>query len=313
MGDFKALHDCLHTLQLKCYYPLTSIRQNIVKPEPKTKLRMKKQLGVVFELELSSVIDELEKVFNQQRLLKGDFSWVESIEKLWELLNEVLKLLEDDLIDYNPEILEKVIVNMDEGIVELGSVLRIQPSSINSLLIRSIRDLNLSSLYITLQNIKGVLLENGAQENQLVFFKNGIDNLIKLDNELNKQIREHSLWQKVDADLQFMDDKMKAGLKIDVKKNCKVLDQGVLTICNESIEEGWSKRLRKFSKMLNEAMDIDDTDYITDCFSEYKAEAQQRFYAVDKSLRFLCEQIRPIGDTIRTVLDTINEYEPNNN
>lgn len=305
VGDYKALHDCLHTLQLLCYFPLTSIRQNIVKPEVKTKLEVKTQLKLC-KMDFSSVKRELGEVFKQQRLLRTDFFWVESIEKVWELLNEVS-------VDDKPDTVERAVINLDEAIINLDFVLRTQPSNINFNLNRSIKDLNLSSLYITLQNVYRVLQELGAKENQLRFFKNGIDHLIKLDNELNKQIHEHTLWQNLDANLQLMDDRIRSGIKLDIKTICKILDDGVLTICNENVEEEWSKRLRLFSEMLNEAIDTGDNDYIADYFSKYKTEARQRFYAVDKNLRILCEQIRPIGDTIRTVLDTINQYEPNSN
>jgi hypothetical protein len=283
VGDYKALHDCLHRLQFKVFDNFLSAAQNFNKPIATVQLKMCKS-------DLSREIGKLKKIFEPQRLPLNDFPWLGDIETVSKTLDVVLS--------------EQKLSSLEEIILVLTDVMRVQPSVVNSLLINAVRQLNLSSLQITLKEIYNELQTLGADEDQLFFFKKGVDDLVRLDNELNKQIREHQQWQRIDNDLQQTKNAM-SRTDEELKKSWTILSDRIGLICKETTSEDWSERLLDLNKEINEAIRTDDKMIFITLFPEYMAEARTRFYEVDLNLKILCEQLRPVGDTVHAVLKAL--------
>ena len=284
VGDYKALHEAVHNVQLQVFYPLISVRQNFNKPG------MVPQLNA-YRIHFHGERGKIKKVFTKGRLILDDFSWItDDLENVGRLLDGVWT--------------DPTLVGLDELINCLDQLIQVQPAVINSNLIRSVRELDLSKLQLTLQEIYGDLRDQRVNERQLYLFKKGIDDLVKLDNELNRLIREHKEWQKVDNHLNLIES-VRYKSREEAEMIWFIVNKTVDALCNETIDEAWSEKLKSLGQLINDAIRSFDDTSSTALFPGYNAECRLRFHTVDGNLKTLCEQLRPIGDSVHDVLTVL--------
>lgn len=285
VGDYKDLHDRLHSLQLKCFYPMLSAQRSF--PQDNAKV----QIGF-YAITLTALISEMNGIVCRGTLVPDDFQWIkESLEVASVLLVEALA--------------GSSVAKLDEAVGLISDELRWQPQHINGLLIQAARELDLANLYEMLRQVNEALQTHGADENQLFWFNKGVADLTKLDAELGKQISEHRTWQRIDNDLWLASVALRKTNE-EFKDAWKTLYRKVAKAC-DGVAEEWAEVLRKTGGFLSEAVEAGDSSHISFYFPEFSTRVIERFYAVDIDLKSLCGKLRPIGDELHTVMEVVQK------
>ena len=279
VGDYKDLHDRLHDLQLRCYSPILSARRDFPQGETRDQLRL--DAGT-----LNTLIRQLRAIVNRPTLDAADFPWIEdNLEVARVKLNAAIE-------DSSSSLLEMATAKLTE-------VMQLQPTLINSLLMRSVRDLDLPLLHTRLQEAHERLRALGADEKQLDWFIRGVADLQRLDKELKDQLNNHRSWQVVENNLRLVEAALTKPIE-ELEASWQTLQLKLAVVCKELKE--YQEEIEETSKYLDEAIQHRKLSAIFRFFSKLQTLAGDRFYNVDKELKQLCEKLRPVGRELDTVI-----------
>jgi hypothetical protein len=283
VGDFKDLHDRLHLLQLQCYSPILSARRDFPQGVTPKQLRTDSR-------KLGRLIDQLRAIVRTRTLDASDFPWIE--EQL-----EIARLVLDEAIK------ESSSAKLETAIGTLTEVMQLQPTIINSLLLGAVRDLDLPTLHSKLQQVSMTLQTLGADDNQLTWFNRGVTQLNVLDTELKAQMRNHRAWQAVENNLRLVEAALNKTFE-ELEASWQVLQMKIAVVC-EGVTDDWAKDLEDARKQLADSIKTKTYSSVFVDFTDFQTLAGDRFFNVDKKMKELCEQLRPLGSELDAVLQVM--------
>jgi hypothetical protein len=279
VADLKDLHDYLHDLQHKCLLPLRACRAGF--PESAD---IQLQVSV---RSLKRYMNECCKVVERGRLTAVDLPWIE-------------ENLKDALSAFERAGAAGSRAEFDLGIACLEEVISTQPTSINSRLVQAVRDLDLLHLTQNLRELSAVPFTR-AQPDLRRRFELGLSGLEQITQRLDGQIRDHQDWQRIDNQLRLLLTTV-GGPFEDIEPLWAMLERRVLTACGRS-REPWSEELQSATGMLKQAIERRERNRLAVFVPEFATLASDRFYSVDKQLKALCEELRPLGARLDAILD----------
>jgi hypothetical protein len=280
VGDYKDIHDRLHDVQLLCYSPILSAYRDFPQGQTIVQIRLHAR-------KLKTFVNQLRAIVQRKTLDANDFPWIE--ESL-----EVARLKIDEAVDgLSSGKLERAL-NM------LARALELHPTIINSLLLQSVKNLNLQELHLKLQQVAQTIQTLGVNPNQLALFEKGVCDLSILDEELRLQMSSHRAWQAVDTNLRLVEGSLNQPIE-DLEAAWRIL-QLKLAIVLEKPTDDWAEEIKDLAQQLDEAIKARNYSSIFFCFSSLQTIASDRFYNIDKDMKELCEKLRPLGNQFDVIL-----------
>lgn len=283
VGDYKDLHDRLHELQLRCYSPILSARRDFPQGETGAQLTLDSRT-------LNTLIRQLRTIVLRPTLDANDFFWIE-------------ENLEMARLALNEAIAESSSAKLEMAIGRLAEVMQLQPTLINSLLLRSVRDLDLPTLHSRLQQVSVSLHAHGAADNPLAWFNKGVTQLNVLDMELKAQMSNHRAWQAVDNNFRLVEAALNRQID-ELEASWKILQMKLTVVC-EGVADDWAEEIKAISDLLDQVIRDRKYSSIFLFFTKLQTLASDRFYNVDKEMKQLCEKLRPIGRELDAVLQVM--------
>jgi hypothetical protein len=280
LGDYKDLHDQLHTLQFQCFNPLVQEAKH-GSGEPNWDnvddyaLTLQNVIGEVVRLASRGAVPANQAVRHQQLLQAG------------ELLRGA--------IDHNNP------AQLDSAIALLKRVLDVWPSQINARLNEAARHLPLPALEQAMKRIHQHLASLDLNSDKVHQFGDGVEALTSLNVQLATLVSDHDQWQTVDVELRQVESQPDLG---DLVLAWPMLKGVVDPLC-EGSPEPWAISLGADSQKLESALDANDPVAVRQAFRRFRRQADERFYRVDVMLKRLCDDLRQVGEPLAAVLKVI--------
>ena len=280
LSDYKDLHDILHELQFKWYDPILIPAERFRNGEGGS------DDLVLYDLDLEGNVSELQKVARRRSLPRRQKSCLDKIIEAQQTLHEALEHSQPG--------------QLGEALEQMGSVLDVFPSLINSAMLAAAEALRLPDLADALMALRDRLETIQITPEKMRQFEEGVSELRRLEQDLTALVHEHDTWQQVDVDLRQIDDDVLEDLTrfklawADLKKNVESLYNGKIV--------DWARPFVVESQKLDNSLMAGDLDKIRDSFRAYRNRAGTRFYKVDKQLKDKCAEVRQVGMALDSVL-----------
>ena len=281
--DYKKLHDGLHTLQYQCYNGIVEAA-----PDFPDNYRAVEKLST-YHITFEGLVEDMRKIASQPSMAGQDTSWIEKLARAREALSSVIE---------NPD-KEK----LNQVTWQLKRVLGHEPSKINICLVEAARDLDLPALIQALTQLRDGLPAAGLDAEKVKQFEASVEGLSQIDKSLSSRVFQHDRWQKIELDLQQVEDSLELDLT-NLEMVWPDLKDGVGQLLGDGGEE-WAGGLKADGDKLDQARADKNTNKIKQHFRNFRSRAGRRFYWVDEDLKELCEQLREVGTPLASVLRMI--------
>ena len=279
LGLYKDLHDLLHTLQFQCYKGIAQEAKRF--PEDESS----REILADYELTLDTLVHRLEDVSARATAANVELGWIQDLRDANKELNAALE--------------QAISKPLGRTIWLMDRVLAVQPSQINTRLNTAARALRLSDLVEALTLLRDKLTGVGLDPAKLKAFSDGIDALVALQQNLTALVTEHDRWQAVDLDLRRIQVNLRSDL-LELELSWDRVKSMTDPLCCS--QEPWAADLRATSDALAKAIAAQDQTKERQTFQRLYAQAADRFYRVDTSLKRLCESLRMIAEPLNTLL-----------
>jgi hypothetical protein len=284
LGQYKAVHDQLHSLQVHCYSPMwQEFQEYPAKPIGWDRLEE-------YANTLDNVLDFMRDAAEQDAFRQ--------VEK--ERLKSTAKTLERGRGELMAAIQTSDPQQLRLASQRLRQVLATQPDYFSTNLSRLARDLDLKGLSTAMEALDRKLGPQSLDPEKLRQFEEGIAALGRLEVELNKMIDNHDRWQEFDTTLRRIGD-FPEQLVQELQWSWEDLKEKALTL-NSGGTETWEALIKDKTQELDQAVQTQPPDKVVFAFQRYRGWAVQRFYRVDRDLLKQCNKLCKVGVPLDTIL-----------
>jgi hypothetical protein len=296
LGDYKDIHDQLHSLQFHCY--------NCIVQE--TKRSIDDDLAwdtlVDYELTFQDIVNHLRDISAQPGANATAEPAPVRIARAMLPAQETIWI--QDLVQAHTD-LQNAIENADmkqlkRALRLMSRVLTIQPSQVNTRLNTTARALRLPALVQALGNIRNLLALPHLDPEPVHQFEVGVAALADLNSSLNALVAGHDRWQAVDLELRRIETSIDQDLSEldlswpDLKAMAEPLYAGVAA--------PWAMAIAGDAGKLEGALAEGESNRIKQTFRRYRRQVGERFYRVDVELKRTCDDLREIVGPLASVL-----------
>lgn len=296
LARYKALHDCLHMVQLKHYRQVSEAARRF-RADP---LAFGTLDGYLAELRV--IADEARSAAEGLPAASGgrrqeELAWVQELEAVVAGLRAALDGLEDRAAS--------------DAVRKLKGLLRVEPFRINRLLALTAEQLPLDRVVEALDE---VLARTAANDPAAAVLRGGSAALRAVIPLLMGRVTEHTRWQKIENDLWQAEESLHRGGEEDLEEFRflwpAIKDQAD-HLCAVDPAAEWAATLGRYAAAFDEAFPPPpaavDVARARATFNRFRHEAMFHFYLVDKALRALCGEVtavgRPLAELIQEVPD----------
>jgi len=285
LGDYKHLHDLLHTMQFHCYRPIVQEARRF----PDDDMAVDNLMD--YELTFQGIVNDLQDAVRRASLASLETSWVQDLDRAQEELHDALE-------DLDAGQLKRVIWRMNR-------VLAIQPSHINTRLNVTARALRLPALVEALTHVRDNLARFDLDPEKVGQFEAGVEALARLDERLTALVDDHDSWQVVDLELRRIEAAMGQDM-MELEMSWPALKAMIEPLYTGSAEE-WAESLKTGAEALGSAIEEDNPARTRRYFWRFRRQADDRFYRVNVDLKTLCGDLRKVGEPLTSVMSMIGQ------
>lgn len=283
LGNYKDLHDLLHTLEIQCYRGIIQEARGF--PDDETSLEVLTQ----HELTIQDLICGVQGVADRGIPPTHEILWLKDLREGQEALHRAIEELDTR--------------QLQRTIWLLNRVLAIQPSRLNSSLNESARTLRLPALVCALNSLWGSIANSKLDRESLNQFREGVESLDKLNVDFAALVKAHDAWQEVDLELRRIEPNLERDT-FELEMSWPDLRGKMEALCGDSPEQ-WSLDIRQSSQNLDKALTDKTPVKIKRSFNAYRRLAINRFFQVDLRLKRLCDELRVVAKPLDFVLRMI--------
>ncbi len=305
LGDYKDIHDQLHSLQFHCY--------NCIVQE--TKRSIDDDLAwdtlVDYELTFQDIVNHLRDMSEQSVELAAAGPRVAPVATQTPIARATLPAQEivwiQDLVQAHTD-LQNAIENADirslkRALRLMSRVLTIQPSQVNTRLNTTARALRLPALVQALGNIRNRLALPHLDPEQVHQFEVGVAALGDLNSSLSALVTSHDRWQAVDLELRRIETSLDQDLS-ELELSWPDLKAMAEPLYADTTAP-WAVALLGDGGKLESALASEEPNRIKQAFRRYRRQIGERFYRVDIELKRTCDDLRQIVGPLASVLRMI--------
>ncbi|MCC6586740.1 MAG: toll/interleukin-1 receptor domain-containing protein [Bryobacterales bacterium] len=277
MADYKDIHDQLHQLQRCCYDSIAPEARKFPDDE------IARDTLTSYGGDLTAIAAELRQIGQRQSDAAAE------AKRIADDLDRIDKAYDDALASNDAGKLNAVLRN-------LGRLLSLRPSRINTRLNDTARSLPLGELLGGLMAIQGRLVALQAALEDLQQFDQAVTGLKTLQDALDKITANHDQWQEADDEMRL------------IESNPDQLDDAwpsvalkLQALCVGS-DEPWAKSMADTVTKLNAAIAAGDPARARRLFQLVRRGQADRFYRVDTLLKRQCDELRAVAAPLDSVL-----------
>jgi hypothetical protein len=294
LARYKALHDCLHTLQIQFLRQIDSAARKL---ETDPSSASEALLEYLSQLQTKSV--------DAQEAAQG---LPDTPGERDEQMGWVLKLAA--IIDGLRAAVEEVDGHAAvASVYKLKFILRQQPSRLGELIVITARRTPITHLVETLQRVAEASVGEDGQARDLT---NGIAALQRFIPDQMGLVAQHSEWQKI-ADFLWQADELLHQGSDELLEGFQFVWQDLASMVREITSSDpaadWAIALNRYAAAFERAFPMPPSAAVSDqarlCFGMFMNEANKRFYWVDKALHAQCDEIIKLGQPLRGLLEEI--------
>jgi hypothetical protein len=283
VGNYKDLHDLLHTLEFQCYSGIVQEARRF--PDDETAL----DILMDYELTLQQIVSDVREVAVRGTLATNETLWIKDLERTPEELRAAIENLETR--------------QLKRAVWLINRVLAIQPSRINTSLNTAARALRLPALVKAMTCVRDNLTHGELDPEKASQFKDGVEALANLERSLTILVHTHNDWQELDLELRRIEANLEQDI-VELEMSWLDLKAMAESLCDSSIDE-WALSFKKDSENLDSAIAAQNPAKVKRYFRSYRRRAGERFYRVDVELKRLCGNLRIVGEPLTSVLRMI--------
>lgn len=277
---YKAIHDRLHEFQFRCFAPIVSAARTF--PQGDTVVELQ-----TYRLSFGTELEKIREIAASRTLKKDDFPWIEdNLGPAYDLLSAAIA--------------ETSLAKLQEVIRSLRNVMQLQPTIVNTLLLRTVEDLDLAKLVETLEALIAGL-EDGDELRPWI--ERAVADLHVLYKELTALASNHRDWQRADNSLRMFEATL--GQSSDgLGAAWSVVDRDIRRVLSGA--DPSTTELRNLADLVAGALTKGPGGNVFVYFSRFHSLASNRFYQVDKDLNQLCERLAPVGKDLQSVAERVD-------
>ena len=280
VAGYKALHDRLHDFQFRCYAPIASIARTFPLGDTRAQLRLDC-------LTLRTELQKIREIAARATFEGDDFAWIEDNLSPAEAL---LAGVQD----------EKGVPALQQAVRLMSDVVQLQPTVVNTLLIRAVEDLDLSALVKSLTGVTAELAKLKVEGELPMWVEKAGWDLQILHTSLAEQMASHRAWQRVDNSLRMFEATL-SRTSVEIQPAWAIVDKAAQRVLNGT--EAWVTELRDVAALVSGAVADPSGANVFLFFSRFQSLASTRFWQVDKDLKQLCDRLTPIGQDLEGVVE----------
>ena len=298
LGDYKDIHDQLHSLQIHCY--------NFVVQEARRALTDELAWDSLadYELTFQEIVSRLRELSlsnsaSAAALAPGGLARASLPEQEMNWIG--------DLIQAHGE-LRQAIESTDAARLKraarlMNRVLTVQPSQINARLNSAARTLRLPALVAALDGIRAQLRRPNSDPAELRQLEDGLAGLEKLNAGLSLLVSSHDRWQAIDLELRRLESTLDQDLG-ELELSWPDL-KSMLEPLYADRAESWAGAMIGDGERLELALSAGEAAKIKQLFRRFRRQASDRFYRVDVDLKRTCDELRQLVVPLASVLRVI--------
>jgi hypothetical protein len=291
LARYKALHDCLHILQLK-HLRLLANAARLLRTDPSAAETIAEYLDQI-RIQASNARTAAQHLPDTPGERDVEMGWVSALEAVVNGLHEAL--MTND---------EKAAI---ASVYQLKAILRAQPARLDYLLVITARRAPLSKLVDTLQYVSEAVKNFDKSPPDLT---NGIVAVQRLVPDQMGLLAEHTAWQQVTSELWQADEALYLGNSDSLEEFQYVwqsLWNKVSAIIRSDPTSTWAVLLNQHASEFIKAFGLPATPPVPAPvkarFSLFLRDAMFQFYTVDKRLLAQCAEIIKIGEPLQRLLE----------
>lgn len=279
---FKAVHDHLHNVQLRCY-------DRIVADSPRlaTDDTVADALDI-YAYDLLSSIEELRKLDEDEIFASARLTWINTLQRAYETLAAGVQARDATKIKQAASLIDRVLAT--------------EPARIDARLFESAEALELEAVSDAVSFVCDRGASGGMDAEKLAPMTEARDVLEQLDENLGTLVRSHNLWQEVDVVIRRIDTNL-ATDTFELTDSWPELRRSVEALSASGAE--WAKSLRKDEQAIDAAIAANDQAAMIRAFRRFRQKAAMRFFQLDRDLKTQCGELGEVGKPLAHLVEAL--------
>ncbi|HSK77650.1 MAG TPA: toll/interleukin-1 receptor domain-containing protein [Thermoanaerobaculia bacterium] len=284
LGDYKDLHDLLHTLQLHCYDRILQEAKSF--PDDDLAVDNLRE----HEATLQSTVEDLRRVGQRKSLPPSEVSWVQrDLEPALGELHAALENLEPKKLRRTTSLLNRVLTT--------------RPSEINTRLNDAARDLPFLELIQAMTVVRDRMRTLDLDLEKVQQFETGIETLARLSDTLATLVADHDRWQEAEQELRLTEETWDGTIE-GIEDSWASIHETLAPMAVGSTEL-WAASFRQDAQRMGDAVAAREPERARRCFRSFRRQASTRFHRVDVMLKDQCDELRKVAEPLASLLKRI--------
>lgn len=279
---FKAVHDHLHNIQLRCYDRIVSEVPRLADDDA-----VADSLDA-YAYDLLTTVEELRKLDENPIFTSSRLTWINTLQRAYETLAAAVQARDT--------------VKVRQAASLIDRVLATEPARIDARLFESAEALELAAVSDAVAFVCERGASGGMDADKLAPLHEARDVLEQLDENLATLVRSHNLWQEVDVVIRRIDTNL-ATDTFELTDAWPELRRNVETLSATSAE--WAKRLREDERSVDAAITANDQAAMIRAFRRFRLKAAMRFFQLDRDLKTQCGELGEVGKPLAHIVEAL--------
>jgi len=279
---FKAAHDHLHNVQLRCYDRIVADAPRLAADDT-----VADSLDA-YAYDLLTTIEDLRKLDEDPIFTSSRLTWINTLQRAYETLVEAVKARDFTKIKQAASLIDRVLAT--------------EPARIDVRLFESAEGLELEAVSEAVSFVCDRGASGGMAEDKLAPLKEARDVLDQLDENLAMLVRSHNTWQEVDVVIRRIDSNL-ATDTFELTDSWPELRRNVDALSASSAE--WAKRLREDERAVDAAIAANDQTAMVRAFRRFRQKAAMRFYQLDRDLKTQCGELGDVSKPLAHIVEAL--------
>jgi hypothetical protein len=279
---FKAVHDHLHIVQLRCYDAIMRDLPRLATDDSAVDSIDNSAYELLTTIEQLRVLDD-DPIFRSGRL-----EWIGTLQRAYEALVEGVQARDEKKVKQAARFIDRVLAT--------------EPAHIDARLFEVADALQLEALgeAVTLVCDRGE--SGGMNEEKLNPLREARDVLERLQENVQSLVRSHHLWQRVDAVIRRVDTNL-ATDTAELTDEWPELKKSIDALSSSTAE--WARKLREDQTAVEAAIADDSQPAMLRYFRRLRQKATTRFFLLDRDLKTQCGELGELGKPLADIIEAL--------
>ncbi|MCA9924050.1 MAG: hypothetical protein KC421_16850, partial [Anaerolineales bacterium] len=283
LADYKLAHDLFQELE-SSYFLIKNDERRLPDDDAWDSISLN-------EPELHAKINELLNVIKRPTFTTDDTHWGQQLEKA----RDQIRLGVEEL-DVN---------QLQTGVRLIYRILSRQPARLNAQIVATAGMIRQDSIENAVNTILDGLLKSGIESNQVPDeLKQGAQELVGMNERLNRLVQEHNGWQEIDDELRRVEASMDQNIH-ELEFTWFDLSLMLRDLIEPSSHEEWAAQLLKVVEAMDEVVAEDTAVKVNRQFRRLRSFVGRRFRQVDLELLSLLRDLQMVGESLDLLLRSL--------